>query len=666
MLMIYLPHFNCSRPARIDKSRWLAVYGSLFGVLLFSQSLLWAQPNLSSLGSIQADTSMGLSLAEESLEVLGVKPWKWGGSLGFNPISNDSLLRWEHYGDAHEYMAKRKWSIAQELGTIGRPSGTSIYGFRALDQRHSLEGIPLNNPITGLPELQVIPMYKVSGISEQIGAHLGTEWSIRDYYKLEPISTLNYDESSFNNRNLEFGVGHNLSERTHIELSFWDRRAGEDYPSNEITGTQVFAKGYYHINSRLRFDAWMSQNRFEADESFGYSNPPSAFPFSEFGPSPLRTSVKSDFNRSDWFIRLGGRSDSLSAAHQFIQLGRTKHRFDLPYGTDTVAWDVSSFWLRMNQRFSGQRWAIDLTAHGTMNSNKQDQTIAINRWWNSESKADAQLFLGSSSSLFFGLKGTFSDQQGSGWSSAMGLKHVGDFLNLTIGVGHGEQLPTIQQVFWSNSAFTHGEDLRVVQSKYAWTELMLWKNAFVSFDSWGRLSMESGTPLLSPTGALEYADNHLLWAAGLGLDTQLERWEFALSGNANQRGNGEIQSLQSTSYESDIQLRLRGHAFWKSYVFERAAYTKMGLRFYTAPLNYRSPGFNTGAQWWPIHVTNTIEMPAFTRIDLEISSRVRAMMVFVRWENLSHGLLQPGYFGSYGYPMPGRRLVVSIKATFRN
>jgi len=64
-------------------------------------------------------------------------------------------------------------------------------------------------------------------------------------------------------------------------------------------------------------------------------------------------------------------------------------------------------------------------------------------------------------------------------------------------------------------------------------------------------------------------------------------------------------------------------------VFERAAYTKMGVRLYSSPLNYRSPGFITGAQWWPIDVTNNAELPAFTRLDVEVSSRVRAMMIFM-------------------------------------
>ena len=115
-----------------------------------------------------------------------------------------------------------------------------------------------------------------------------------------------------------------------------------------------------------------------------------------------------------------------------------------------------------------------------------------------------------------------------------------------------------------------------------------------------------------------------------------------------------------------MQFRVRSHAFWKGYVFERAAYTKMGIRLYGSPFTSRSLAFDTAAQWWSVQQDGLAEQAAFLRTDLEISSRVRSMMVFLRWENVGQGVLGPGYFGADSFPMPGRRLVVSIKATFRN
>ena len=180
----------------------------LFLLCLGATQRVYAQPNLSSLGSIQADTS-GLAAMQEGLEVLGVNPWRWAGrsSWGAREVSTDSLLRWEHYTDGYTFWAQRRYVIAYELGTVGRPSGHYVQGFGPGDQTVYLEGIDLSNPITGLPELQYVPIYKVSSIQEQSTHRLRSDWRIRDYYLINPISTLNYDESSFTYRNLEFGVG---------------------------------------------------------------------------------------------------------------------------------------------------------------------------------------------------------------------------------------------------------------------------------------------------------------------------------------------------------------------------------------------------------------------------------------------------------------------------
>jgi hypothetical protein len=53
-------------------------------------------------------------------------------------------------------------------------------------------------------------------------------------------------------------------------------------------------------------------------------------------------------------------------------------------------------------------------------------------------------------------------------------------------------------------------------------------------------------------------------------------------------------------------------------------------------------------------------------MDAELSARVRAIMVVIRWENALDGLGQAGYFEASSFPMPPRRLIVGIRAQFRN
>ena len=649
-----------------------------------------AQPNLSSLGSIQADTS-GLAAMQEGLEVLGVKPWRWVGrsSWGAREVSTDSLLRWEHYTDGHAFWAQRRDVVAYELGTVGRPSGHYVQGFGPGDQTVYLEGIDLSNPITGLPELQYVPIYKVSSIQEQSTHRLRSDWRIRDYYLVKPISTLNYDESSFTYRNLEFGVGHNFSERSHLELSFWDRRAGGDYPASELKGSQVFAKGYYHLSTTLRIDAWVANNSFEADESFGYSNVPKAFPFSEYGPSPRRSSVSSRSSRSDWFVRLGHRPDSGSAAQSSLQLGRTTHKFTLPFGTDTTAWNIRSLWLAGATTLEGRNWGLSAEGRWSGFTNRAGSDIGFHsikqsNWWESNANLEGYWQLTPMASVRMGVEQVLSGDRGAALSGWVGLDVNRKDIRADVRLGQGTQLRSIQEEYWTSNSWQddvldvglnnglNNSKSPLQQSQYISASVDLWPERFLSPWVNARYRIESGTALLAPSEVAEdgmriyYANEHSFWSTSIGLDAHSSKWEYGLSATAFNRGNGQIQSQSAELFETDMQFRLRSYAFWKGYVFERAAYTKMGIRLYGTPFASRNLAFDTAAQWWSVQQNGLAVQPAFLRADVELSSRVRSMMVFLRWENVGQGFLDPGYFGADSFPMPGRRLVVSIKATFRN
>lgn len=641
-----------------------------------------AQPNISGLGSIQADTS-DLVAMQEGLEVFGIIPWRWANRTkwGAREVATDSLLRWEHYTDGHVLWAQRSDVIAYELGTVGRQSGHYVQGFGPGDQKVYLEGIDLSNPITGLQELQYVPINKVSSIQELASHRLRSDWRLRDYYLIKPISTLHYDESSYTYRNLEFGVGHNFSERSHLELSFWDRRAGGNYPANELKGSQMFAKGYYHLSKTLRLDAWAANNSFEADESFGYSNSSAAFPFSEYGPIPRRNSVSSSSSRSDWFVRLGHRPDSSSLASSSFQLGRTIHKFSLPFGTDTTAWNIRSLWFTGATVLEGPSWGLSAEGRWSGYTNRKGSdtgfhTIKLSNWWESNANLLGYWKVLPTVNLRLGVEHAFTGDRGSALSGWVSLDFDNKFIKTNLQLGQGLQLRSIQDQYWTSNSWqndgTNFEDSPLQESQYILGSVDLWPERILTIWLNARYSVESGIALLAPSGLFQeeirvyYAKEHSFWSTSVGLDAHSSHWEYGLSATAFSRGNGQIQAQSTELFETDMQFRLRSHAFWKGYVFERAAYTKMGVRLYGSPLASHNLAFDTAAQWWSVQQNGLAEQPAFLRADIEISSRVRSMIVFLRWENMAQGLLGPGYFGADSFPMPGRRLVVSIKATFRN
>ena len=138
-----------------------------------------------------------------------------------------------------------------------------------------------------------------------------------------------------------------------------------------------------------------------------------------------------------------------------------------------------------------------------------------------------------------------------------------------------------------------------------------------------RDSIESGTAILAPAEVaadgmrIYYAKEHNFWVTSIGFDAHSLRWEYGMSATAFSRGNGQIQSQSADFFETDMQFRVRSHAFWKGYVFERAAYTKMGIRLYGSPFTSRSLAFDTAAQWWSVQQDGLAEQAAFLRTDLK-------------------------------------------------
>ena len=154
-------------------------------------------------------------------------------------------------------------------------------------------------------------------------------------------------------------------------------------------------------------------------------------------------------------------------------------------------------------------------------------------------------------------------------------------------------------------------------SQFISASVDLWPEGFLSVWGNARYSIESGKALLAPAEVaadgmrIYYAKEHNFWVTSIGFDAHSLRWEFGMSGTAFSRGNGQIQTQSADFFETDMQFRLRSHAFWKGYVFERAAYTKMGIRLYGSPFTSRSLAFDTAAQWWSVQQDGLLNNPHF-------------------------------------------------------
>ena len=117
--------------------------------------------------------------------------------------------------------------------------------------------------------------------------------------------------------------------------------------------------------------------------------------------------------------------------------------------------------------------------------------------------------------------------------------------------------------------------------------------------------------------------------------------------------------------ESGDRMWLKGHFYWKNYLFDRATYVKAGISGMMAPGAFNTAEYITPLNRWQ-HGTNILDNPSYYRMDVDVSARIRWFMLLLKWENVLDGVNQLGYFESTGYPMPERRFRLGLRILFTN
>lgn len=252
-------------------------------------------------------------------------------------------------------------------------------------------------------------------------------------------------------------------------------------------------------------------------------------------------------------------------------------------------------------------------------------------------------------------------------------------LSWDLSVARGAAMPTLQSLYWQSAGYAGNEGLGAEQTEQIVSEMAYRLGA--SWEAGLRAGWRStdqaalleeipggvdgtGEPLPSTWTFVE-ADPYetRFGSAWLGLDAR--HWEGEMSATIREVTSSSGQSVVQSMMEGDPPLWLKGELFWKGNVFSSAAYVKGGLRGMWSPGGYRPAQFHVPMNVWQSGGTGDV-LGDFSRLDLEISSRIRWFMLLLRYENLLDGVTQPGYFEADRYPMPGRRMIVSLRVLFTN
>lgn len=640
----------------------------LLGWNLLLASQVWGQrPPTGILGNPtefgQPDSSTAGKPAEPII------PWSYQKQPGFTQIADDSLLRWQIWPNWGEKFAYRHDVISFRQGNNGRIDAYNIAGYGPYEQRLYVDGINMNHPVTGLINYNFVPSNKVGYESERFGAWYTSNIRLKEYYLTEALSYLNYDEAKYDYRNLEFMVARNFSERTQAEISFWDRRDGGNYYQNEVVGSQIFFKGYHYITQNLQIRTTLIRSAYTRDEPFGYQiSSYQNFKFDKYTTSPISSSSSSEVLRRDFIIGVYARADSMAPDQSGISFSQTQNEFELPASGDTLQWDIRSYTLSAYYWLGGKHWRFRPELTSTWHIAKQARNFSRSGWGVYQLKGEGSFDL--TNWLQFQLQvqaqARTTNHQEVDVTAGFEISHK-ERTHFQVSASVFNTMPTIQQLYWTTGAWVGNESLQ--------------NSRGISF--FGKAEQALG-PFFNVGVSSRYLITH--YQVFLGTDSTFVNYDHeypVLSGALYVRFKnhrfevessvaGQALTAQTPATELELwnkhdrKIWLRNNFFVRGYVFDRAAYVRGGIRTTLSPFSYRSAFFNTAMQFWEPATLDGSEIPAYFRMDAELSARVRAIMVLLRWENTLEGFGQLGYFETSAFPMPGRRLIVGIRAQFRN
>lgn len=596
-----------------------------------------------------------------------VIPWKEKFSTRANIITTDSLLRWQIWPNWGDHQAYRDDVISFRQGTIGRVDAYHINGYQPYEQDIYLDGLAINDPVTGLPNYNLIPHRKIDKAVEYYGGTYRSDIRIRDFYLLKPRSYLIYDEAGGAYRNLEFLVSRNFSQSTNIELSYWDRRGGEYFPNSNVKGNQITGRLYHHMGEKYLLRAMYLRNQYDRGEPFGYIiGNPAEFPFDEFRSQPRNSSANSEISRWDFITGIYHRRDTSAVENAGLEVSYSKSSKDLFFVIDTLTQNVRRFSPRIFKKIELGRLDLGLEGNAEFHSADEKTSLSVTDWSIYNASANAGFDLSDRVSLFGNAEVTYDSNENSGYETVLGMKiGIMNWAKLKLSGSGFSHIPTIQAQFWDGSGYTGNAGLENELGYSATGDLQIIPGSKLKFGLKGRYKISENSVWISSDSTFMNSPEFDQMTGTFYGNYENRLFEFSSSGTIQQFTYTETDPLNSSINAQDQILWVRNSAFVKGYVFDRAAYLKMGFKTLLSPLAYAARTYNTELGIWQ---GNSVEqdIPPFFRLDAELSARIRGIMVVMRWENALDGFGQAGYFEAAGFPMPPRRLLVGIRAQFRN
>jgi hypothetical protein len=409
------------------------------------------------------------------------------------------------------------------------------------------------------------------------------------------------------------------------------------------------------------------RNQLNNDEPFGYNiGDPALFAFDEFGSQPLSSNGASEFTRWDLVGGIYHRQDTASAEDAGFEISTSKNKYALTSSKDSLSWDLRSFGGKVFKQFQREKWVFSGDLSAQYHTAKNGSALSKTGWTNLNAQASAKYQISVPVQLYGKVIGKkrSDGKQGFELTGGANLKPI-ERLKLNASVSAFSRMPTMQALYWDAKNYRGNAALENETGISATGSIAIQPTSSVRFGASGRWKSATKAIFLHPDSSFTNSSDFMQLSGMAYGRFENHRFEFESSGTVQQFTYSDAASPLAVLNHQDMMVWLRNSAFIKGYVFHRAAYLKIGVKTLLSPFYYSAQTYNTEAGFWQGNSTYQA-LPPFFRLDGELSARLRGIMIVLRWENALDGLGQAGYFETAGFPMPPRRLIVGIRAQFRN
>ncbi|NGP89952.1 putative porin [Fodinibius halophilus] len=608
--------------------------------------------------------------AKNKKEPFTVQPWEFRAPIGATVTETDSTLRWQIWPDWTYKLNRDPGVISYRMGTGIRTNAVQHNAHEPRHQQLYWEGVLLNDPVSGALNWSLIPQHKIGTVYQQdLGTQNRKTYYLRQYYLNKPLSRLIYSESKFSKRDLEFEVSHNISRRMNVELSYWDRRTGGEYPNSKITGRQIFSKVSYHLSEDRYLKLNYVNNNYDIGMPFGYGiSDLRLFNFDRFSATATQNSASSTNKSSLLSLNFYQRKADSSVTKDNLRAGiyyRGNER-SLSQNTDTTSYKVSSVGAMAKKWWTLGGFTLETSADikQFFNKSSNEGSLTASNWTllNTEGRISLDF------TPLIDLKGGGNFKVRSDGFQSYRLNASSDIslagITLTPGASSGTVMPTPQQLYWSSKSYEGNSGLKSEKVQEVRGTLSYQFNPETQIGVRGQYK-DITDGIMAVDSTFTNVGGYSSQSATFFFNWDLTHFEFNGSATIHRFADSYLKPDNKIPMNPSERVWLKGGAYWKGYLFDRATYVKAGVSGMMAPFRYQADHYNPELDSWQ-PVSQDQLLPIFNRLDVDVTARVRSIMFLLRWQNVLDDVSQLGYFETAQYPMSQRRFIFGVRALFRN